>query len=548
MAYNFFERWVMKVNSIIYNPIEEYKEKYKEFHQNLVNGFFEELVSKSNVDIEQNRKTIIEHCNAIKVLEKIKRKLKWMKVLRVIMCITIIFIPLVIFKVNPKIKSLKNDILEQQKNVDKLYNESIRQMKPLNNLLTNDDSLNLIEKTIPGMIYSPCLTLSEENYMKENFDYNVSFNEEESTLEVLSGRYNNNPFVFEKKLIHKMGTHIYYGYKTIHWTESYYGSDGKRHTRTCSQTLHATLIKPKPYFNTLTSLSYCSEAGDNLSFSREANHYEKKDTKEIEKIVKKGEKKLKKITDEAIKKNSDFMAMSNTVFEVLFEAYDRTDEVQFRTLFSPLAQTNMVELLKSNEGYGDDFKFIKNKRTNIIISEHNQNKKLALNASDYYSNSFDIIKKNFISKNINFFKSIYFDFAPLFAIPIYQEEPSKTLEVKKVSDRLYSSKEYESLVNRIDVREIFDDIVRTPAIYKAKFLISSNNVDEVCISAFAYDIIPNIEYVTMLGGDGRLHSVPVHWDEYILVKDMKKLSVTSDDNSIVNKKDIKARNNHLCVY
>ena len=31
--------------------------------------------------------------------------------------------------------------------------------------------------------------------------------------------------------------------------------------------------------------------------------------------------------------------------------------------------------------------------------------------------AFDIIKENFISKNIDYFKAVYFDFAPLWAIP-----------------------------------------------------------------------------------------------------------------------------------
>ena len=115
-----------------------------------------------------------------------------------------------------------------------------------------------------------------------------------------------------------MGSQVYHGHKTIYWTEYYYDSHGNRHSRSRSQTLHAALEKPKPFYDTVTTLTYCAQAGDNLSFSRNAKHYEKKDSKEIERIVRKGERNLKKLTDEAIKKNSDFMAMANTTFEVLF--------------------------------------------------------------------------------------------------------------------------------------------------------------------------------------------------------------------------------------
>jgi hypothetical protein len=91
--------------------------------------------------------------------------------------------------------------------------------------------------------------------------------------------------------------------------------------------------------------------------------------------------------------------MSNSDFEVLFDALDRNNEVQFRTLFTPLAQTNMVELIRSSSGYGDDFNFIKQNRTNKIVTQHSQGRVINLLASAYFSYSFDIIKENFINKN-----------------------------------------------------------------------------------------------------------------------------------------------------
>ena len=148
-----------------------------------------------------------------------------------------------------------------------------------------------------------------------------------------------------------------------------------------------------------------------------------KSEKEIDRYVKKGEKKLKRKTDQAIKQNKDFMSMSNSDFEVLFDALDRTNEVQFRTLFTPLAQTNMVDIIRSRSGYGDDFNFIKQNRTNRILSQHSQGRAINLLPSVYFSYSFDIIKENFISRNADYFKAVYFDFAPLWAIPIYQERP-----------------------------------------------------------------------------------------------------------------------------
>ena len=103
-----------------------------------------------------------------------------------------------------------------------------------------------------------------------------------------------------------------------------------------------------------------------LSFSRDADHVEQRSERSLQRLVKRGERTLQKKTEEAISENGDFMSMSNTEFEVLFDALNRTNEVQFRTIFTPLAQTNMVDLLLSKTGYGDDFNFFKNKLTAVF--------------------------------------------------------------------------------------------------------------------------------------------------------------------------------------
>ena len=73
-----------------------------------------------------------------------------------------------------------------------------------------------------------------------NYDFSERAGDWQSTVDVLSGTYNKNPFLFEQKLVHTMGVETYHGYRTISWTETYRGSDGKTHTRTRTQTLHAS--------------------------------------------------------------------------------------------------------------------------------------------------------------------------------------------------------------------------------------------------------------------------------------------------------------------
>ena len=60
------------------------------------------------------------------------------------------------------------------------------------------------------------------------------------------------------------------------------------------------------------------------------------------------------------------------------------------------------------------------------------------------------------------------------------------------------------------------------------------NSDVVKVSAYSFDAVPRVTYVTMRGGDGYLHEVPVEWTEYIpLQKDnymqVKKLGLSEHD-------------------
>ena len=263
-------------------------------------------------------------------------------------------------------------------------------------------------------------------------------------------------------------------------------------------------------------------------------------------MVRRGERKLKKKTDKAIKRNEDFQSMSNTDFEVMFDALDRTNEVQFRTLFTPLAQTNMVDLIRSQSGYGDDFNFIKTKRTNRIITQHSQGRLLTLLPRHYRSHSFDMTKENFIGKNRDYFKAVYFDFAPLLAIPIYQERPVHSLKPIPDLTQCYALKECEALANLVDKNYTVHPDTKTQAILKSTFVRSQNDVDEACITAFSYDIEPRVDVVPVLGGDGKVHGVPVPWNYYQRLDAENHFCITTDE--IAGNRTVLARHNGLCIY
>lgn len=534
------------MNAVIFNPLEEFETTHKAKHGEITEKFFEELVARSGVDIEKNRQTVKQYYESQENLKKLKRKLFWLKFLRVILCITVLLIPLVIWKVTPKIKALRQEVTDADRRTEELLALANEQMMPLNRLFTERDALNIIEKTLPLVSFEERFTTQQEANMKINYDFTQLGQGNQSTLEVLAGHYNENPFLFENRLVQTMGMETYHGYKTITWTETYRDSNGKMQTRTRSQTLHATVTKPKPFYNTQVALNYCCQGGPELSFTRDAGRLEQKTDRQIERLVRRGERKLQKRTEKAISENDDFMAMSNTEFEVLFDALDRTDEVQFRSLFTPLAQTNMVDLIRSKEGFGDDFCFIKSRKTNLIVAEHSQGRALMLLPGSYISFDFDVIKENFLGKNKEFFKAVYFDFAPLWAIPAYQERPVHSLQPIPDYTQLYSLKECEALANAMDASHVAHPRTKTQVILKSAFVGSENSVDETDITAYSFDIERRTDYVSVFGGDGRLHSVAVHWDDYLPLKQSSRFFVAAEGKA--ENHSVIARRNGLCIF
>ena len=533
------------MDSVIFNPQQEFEGRYKQLHLENTTAFFDDLVEKSGVDIELNRETIRKYNQYKNDLTKMRNNLNWQRFFRVLMCITIVLIPVVITKTTPKIKAMREEIASAEQTAEKLLQDAHSQMAPLNRLFTDRDAINLIEKTIPTMDFDEKFSPKQEADMRINYDFFDGNDRNQSTLEVLAGRYNENPFLFENRFVHTMGTQTYHGQLTISWTERYY-SNGKMQTRRRTQTLHASVEKPKPFYSTQVVLNYCAQGGPELFFSRNCAHHERMSEKEADRFVDRAEKRLQKLEDKALERGSQFTALANTEFEALFNATNRNNEVQYRTLFTPLAQTNMVKLMRTTTGYGDDFNFYKAKRTNQIVSEHSQGRTLTIFPNHYTSYNFDEIKSNFINKNAEFFKAVYFDFAPLLAIPIYQERPVHSLKPIPTLEQYYSRRDSEALTNLVDRRYVVHPKTKTEAIVKSSFVRSNNKVDETQVTAYSYDIYDRVDYVQVLGGDGRLHSVPVHWKEYIPLEHQTKFYV--GDTEAAKSKKVFATKNGMCIF
>ena len=295
-------------------------------------------------------------------------------------------------------------------------------MEPLNALYTWDIPVKLIQATVPRLEFDPYFTNERLWSLQRQYGWSDDFNRDKSILFAQSGLINGNPFVFGEYRYMKWEKHVYKGTKDISWTETERDSQGKIHTVTHHETLEATVTKPEPVYKSKKLLIYGNDAAPNLSFSRQPSDLSKGDEGLFSRMRKKHEiRKLQKFSQN-LEDESQFTLMSNHDFEALFHAVDRDNEVEFRLLFTSLAQIQMLDLLKDKSvGYGDDFTFRKKKKINLLTSDHLDATSIDTDPRRFHDWDYDRAKENFQQLNENYFKNIYFSLAPLLAIPLYQQ-------------------------------------------------------------------------------------------------------------------------------
>ena len=546
------------MDNLIYEPLKYYTSYAKEAHKKNVSDHFDSLLSASNISVEENRKWVKEYEGQLAIIKKINSTITKYRValgfliflivvgfvalivgaslLPDYMTASCILIPvgivaialgfvLIFALVRPKIKNQQSLKEKHEKLAEDYKSKALGVMAPLNALFDDVDTFKLIEKTMPQLKFDPYYTTQKENELIEEYDYVDMTDENTSIIDTLPGTFFKNPFLYERYLEHYMGTYTYTGTLTIRWTSTYRDSNGNLRTRTHTQVLRASLTKPKPYYRVNTHLGYGCDCAPNLTFSRTESDTDELSQRALDRRIKRGEKKLRQRAERAIEKGDSFQGLANSEFDVLFGATNRDHEVQFRVMYTPLAQTNTVELLRSKEGYGDDFNFYKQGRYNIITTIHQSNWDMRPLACKYQSYSVDIARKSFQEYNENYFKSVFFDFAPLMAVPAYQAEPVPSMKELPSFKNNYNYYEYECLANSIGEGAFAHSDSATRAILKATFVDNQGDIDRVLITAKSFKAVQRLDYVSVLGGDGRLHAVPVYWYEYIPIENQAQMLV-----------------------
>lgn len=535
----------------VYDPLLRYRDEFCAKFSHLSFEKFREMVDTSGVDVKANRKTIAEIKDLTASADVAKIKLLFLKVALVLSLFAII-VGGVLSYYKPEIKLqsvitgvvgvfvffitslIRARVLKKLRGIndeiEKKRKLAWEQMAPLNKLYTWDIIPKLIEATVPRLQFDPYFTKKRLDDLHRIFGWDKSFNENKSILNAQTGVINGNPFVIGEYVAQTWGEHTYTGSIVIYWSETI-EVDGKTQVVEHAQTLYAQVTKPIPVYNNEKILIYGNEASPNLKFSRTPSELSDDGNGLFERLHKKWVIHKLKAYSRNLEDESDFTLMSNHDFEALFYAKNRDNEVEFRLLFTTLAQKQMLDLLRDSKvGFGDDFTFIKDKKINMIYAEHMKEAIIDTNPARFHDFDFDKAMLNFKNFAEKYFKDVYFALAPILAIPIYQQ--TRTFEdiYKDVINSPASFWELESCANFHGEDKFRHYASITQNILKIGKTTHRKNLSTVEVVAHGFRGVERTTYIDVWGGDGYYHTVPVNWIEYIPVEKSTTMCVSADEN------------------
>ena len=579
-------------------PLKYYKSEFAEKFLDKLTKNFEELLKKSNIDIEANRKSVKEYNDIIKNKNKNNRKLKFLNVCSCILFLIVFYLifcdlnfifllkKLSVSKGNIQEIALKTTLLSiviililifnfkylgnkkkgfKEKNNDleaelqSKREECYLQLYPFIKLLESNIANKITTNIIPNLNIDKNFKIERYAELVKKYGLAEKLKPRFSTKDIISGEILGNPFVIVKSLYNETVDKVYTGSRTVSWTE-YYRENGETKSHTVSQTLTASIVRPKEFFHENINLIYGNEAAEHLKFTREPKFVHELTPKKLQKHIKNTEKEIRKISERAVKEGKTFLEMGNTEFDALFYALNRNNEVEFRVLFTPTAQKNMIELLKDKD-FGDDFYFDKDEKLNII--SNNKEWTLNINKSYYNDFSFDVIKERYFEINKEFFKNFYKLFLPILSIPVYHQHKSQDYIYGNEFGYNYNPYSSEVMANFLGEDIFSHPDTTTSTILKTNTIKTKGDIDLVEVIGNSYKEVSRVEYIPVRADNGRVYDVPVNWVEYVPLTacnkmEIKKLNIKEDEfedytneeefSKAVNNKRYAYKNNLFAVF
>ncbi|AJM71774.1 MAG1210 family protein [Mycoplasma yeatsii] len=541
-------------NDMILDPVQEF-ESYLHKNEEIIEKYFQEFTEQSEINIEKNRSQVKKINEAKHKLDRSNKVLKRVKIWSIINIIVIVvstlifaffiwaltssqemknnekptaiictvissiiataFLLIQVLWTRKKRKEIDSIVSNANKTFKKELKKGYDQTRNLISLISHGTKEKIFSETMPLIKFNRFLGQKAlDNFKKKYKPINYYYDKELSCTALKSGSVYNNPFILSSSSKFVIEPKEYFGTLTISWQET----QGDK-TVTKTQTLVASVVKPLPVRHDSSYLTFGIELAPNLNFTRTGAGLNQCSQKQKEKYAKKIEKSLYKYAE----KNLNFSPLTNTKFEAYFGAFDRNDDREFRLLFTPLAQENLVRLIEDNKAsFGDNFDMIKQNKSLSITS----NELIEFEMNDIYpsieSYSYDEIKEHFIQTNKWYFLNMYSIFAPYFAIPTLNSIDS---ENKKESVKTVLSKpEIEAQLSMLPSSLFEHKQVKTTSLLYVQSFDEKTKIAQVVSKG--YDIVQRVDFVPVWGRDGNLHSVPVPWDEYVEYNNLNHVKIT----------------------
>ena len=541
---------------MIYRPRQMYMTQLKQQFHDASAQYFEKLLRESQVDENMNASHVKDYKAKVeerKAKESALGRTKTGKVFAIIglvlfsivavlfliltianvvgpwgwgvfaggLALAVLMIILLATRIKNAMKYAK-EALEKAKEVEeKALQVCYADLAPLNALYDWNMPQKIMNRVTPILKLDEHYTSSRDDELHRIYGLK---DDDASTLQVLSGSILDNPFILERVYERDIHDKEYTGEITITWTTTSRDSNGHTVTHHHSQVLHASVYHPAPFFYKTTRIIYGNEAAPDLSFTRSPNKNSALEGKALDHYIKKRSKQLSKKEREALTDNdptTNFKTMGNETFDALFGADDRDNEVQFRLLFTALAQTNMLDLLKNKEPFGDDFVFCKDHKINSIASAHSQDFNYVANPEHFKGYDVKACREFFVSYCDKFLTGLYFDLAPLISIPAYQTHRPAHSFLDKDAATWLPRREHEVAANKLGDKLFLpkDADPNVPLFLKETSCVKGDGVDDSIIHSSGFHTTPKTDYVSKMGNDGRMHTIPVHWVQYDEVHD-----------------------------
>lgn len=410
------------------------------------NQEFDSLIKECNINLGTNKQWSNEYYSLVKANNKLKKKIKRQRVWRWILIIFLIFPFFLLTSAAKKNQqALDSGLIKEKDAKEKLDQQLAIFVSKLSYDLMFKKVIEPLWKDVKLDIYQDVESFKSWLPLMDKI-----LGKDSCFTELLSGTIFDNPFMIYNFKAQTWYMHTYTGSIPV----TYSTTDGQGHHVTRTEIVVATETLPAPQWSKGTELAYHFDKPSKLCFANNSSKHE-----------------MKKL----VKKNKQ-AEMDNREFDKIFPA-TRSDEKDFRVVFTPLAQENYINLFKQQQYH------VTKDGDVTIVSLPNQ--ATILDTTDNEACNYDVVtwKQQYTKWVYNFVHSIGLLSLPIANIPLYTQFKTRISPAsgKQVPSKLQAEENITHLFNLSKLWSQFDTDVIFQPLQSTKVTINKIDFNAVTV-------------------------------------------------------------------